>query len=166
MNNNGTYNKNKKGGFAPKNGGFRGGKTKEEYEAEKAAQIAKQSKSLDIIESVAQYLDNFLAKGEGYKVSMKEVLTYLNTDCGYSVEDTKVISQFNYILMDLANARKNPKISGDRLNIRVLYIEERFKTSFKSELHKKAENIIDTYTNLFYWDAKADGENYNTLEKE
>ena len=80
---------------------------------------------------------------------MKEVLSYLNNDKGYSVDDTKVVSQMNYIMMDLANARKNKNVSGDRLNIRVMYIQERFKTSFKKELHDRIVKIIETYNTLF-----------------
>lgn len=159
MKNNGT----KKFG---NNDNFRPRKSKEEYEAEKAAQIAKQTKSLEIIDAVAEYLDNFLTKGEGFRVSMKDLLTYLNTEKGFSADDTKVTSQFNYLMTELANSRKNTRISGDRLNIRVMYIEERFKTSFKSELHDKVREIINTHTTLFAWDDSATAENYNTLEKE
>ena len=138
-------------------------KSKEEYEAEKAKQIAMQKVSLEIIDAAAAYLDNFLKSGNGYKVTMREILTHLNDDRGYKIDQTKVISQFNYLLMDLANARKNTHISGDRLNIRVIYIEERLKTSFKSELHDICRDIVKKYDTLFHWNDESTGEGYKTL---
>ena len=159
--NNNNYGATKKKGFTP------GRKSKEEYEADRAKQIAKQTHSLEIIDQAAWFMNEFLKNSENYKITMKEVLNFLNNEKGYEPDDTKVISQFNYIMMDLANARKNPRVSGDRINIRVLYLEERLKTSFKSELHERALEIVEKYTNLFGWDKTGTGESYQTLtEKE
>lgn len=138
-------------------------KSKEEYEAEKAKQIALQSVSLNIIDDSAKFMNDFLKNGTGYKITMREILSYLNDTCGYDIDQTKVISQFNYLMMDLANARKNTHISGDRLNIRVLYIEERMKTSFKKELHDRAREIVKKYDTLFHWNDESTGDNYTTL---
>ena len=162
MNNNGTTNtkKNFKNNSRPR-------KSPEEYEAEKKAQLERQSKNLDMIEDVASILDEFLTKGEGYKITMKDVLTIMTDTKGHAAEDTKPISQFSYILLDLANARKNTKISGDRLNIRVMYIEERLKTSYKSELHPRIIDMIKKYSTLFKWDEGSNGEDYTAItEKE
>lgn len=145
-----------------KNGGNR--RSKEEYEARKAAQLEQQGKNLDVIEDIAKYLDNWL-QGEksANRITMKDILTMLNDEKGYSVDDTKAVSQYSYMLMELANARNNKYVSGDRINIRIMYIEERMKTSFKRELHDRAIGIVDTYTTLFYWDDQANAESYNVL---
>lgn len=145
-----------------KNGGNR--RNKEEYEARKAAQLEQQGKNLDVIEDIAKYLDNWL-QGEksANRITMKDILTMLNDEKGYSVDDTKAVSQYSYMLMELANARNNKYVSGDRINIRIMYIEERMKTSFKRELHDRAIGIVDTYTTLFYWDDQANAESYNVL---
>lgn len=145
-----------------KNGGNR--RSKEEYEARKAAQLEQQGKNLDVIEDIAKYLDTWL-QGEktANRITMKDILTMLNDEKGYSVDETKAVSQYSYMLMELANARNNKYVSGDRINIRIMYIEERMKTSFKRELHDRAIGIVDTYTTLFYWDDQANAEGYNVL---
>ena len=111
-----------------KNGGNR--RSKEEYEARKAAQLEQQGKNLDVIEDIAKYLDTWL-KGEksANRITMKDILTMLNDEKGYSVDETKAVSQYSYMLMELANARNNKYVSADRINIRIMYIEERMKTS-------------------------------------
>ena len=145
-----------------KNGGNR--RNKEEYEARKAAQLEQQNKNLDVIADIAKYLNEWLMdEKKSNRITMKDILTMLNDEKGYSVDETKAVSQYSYMLMELANARNNKYISGDRINIRIMYIEERLKTSFKRELHDRAIGIVDTYTELFYWDDQANAESYNVL---
>ena len=145
-----------------KNGGNR--RNKEEYEARKAAQLEQQNKNLDVIADIAKYLNEWLMdENKSNRITMKDILTMLNDEKGYSVDETKAVSQYSYMLMELANARNNKYISGDRINIRIMYIEERLKTSFKRELHDRAIGIVDTYTELFYWDDQANAESYNVL---
>lgn len=147
----------------PNNNGNR--RTKEEYEAIKAAQIAQQSKNLDVIEDIAAYLDSWLrcTEKQTNRITMKQILSELNDVKGYSADDTKAVSQYSYLLMELANACNNKYVSGNRLNIRIMYIEERLKTSFKKELHDRAVAIVDKYNALFYWDEQANAEGYNVL---
>lgn len=158
--NNGANNKKKFSGN--KNYALR--KSKEEYEAEKAEKLARQGKNLDMIEAIASYLNTAIGSAEVTHITMRDVLTDLCENKGYAQDDTKAISQFSYIMVELANARKNDRISGDRKNIRVMYIEERLKTSFKRELHERIANLIKTYNVLFQWDDEATAEDYNTLE--
>lgn len=153
-NTNDKRNFNNKGGFNKK--------SKEEYEAQKAEQIARQTKNLDVIEEICSYLDEMLKNGTTH-TTMKEVLNHLNNEKGFTADETKSVSQYSYLLMELANARGNKYISGDRTNIRIMYIEERFKTSFKKELHERAIGIVDKFTTLFAWDEKANADNYNVL---
>ncbi len=127
--------------------------------AKKQEIIAKQKKNLDMIEAVAEYLNNIVATPEvttdnaasAQKITMKEILDYLVNIKGFAQDDTKAVSQFNYIMMDLANAQKSGFISGNRINIRILYIQERLKTSFKKELHSTIDKIMEDYSNLFLW---------------
>lgn len=119
--------------------------------------IEKQNKSLDMIEAVAEFLNSAVANTELadsntiQKLTMKEILTYLVNDKGFAQDDTKTVSQYNYLMMDLANAQRSGYISGNRINIRILYIQERLKTSFKKELHSRVDKIMETYANLFMW---------------
>lgn len=139
-------------------------RTKEEYEAIKAAQLALQSKNLDVIESIAEFLDQWLqSEKKSNRITMKEILNELNNVKGFSADDTKAVSQYSYLLMELANARNNKYVSGDRINIRIIYIEERMKTSFKKELHDRAIDIVDKYNTLFLWDEQSNAEEYQVL---
>ena len=139
-------------------------RTKEEYEAIKAAQLTLQSKNLDVIESIAEFLDQWLqSEKKSNRITMKEILNELNNVKGYSADDTKAVSQYSYLLMELANARNNKYVSGDRINIRIMYIEERMKTSFKKELHDRAIDIVDKYNTLFFWDEQSNAEEYQVL---
>ena len=127
--------------------------------------IAKQNANLDMIEAVAEYLDNDIANTDIsntsniQKITMKEILNYLVNDKGFAQDDTKTVSQFNYIMMDLANAQRSGYVSGDRINIRILYIQERLKTSFKKELHNRIDNIMESYRHLFQWNDDNKSEN-------
>ena len=139
-------------------------RTKEEYEAIKAAQLALQGKNLDVIESIAEFLDQWLqSEKKSNRITMKEILNELNNVKGFSADDTKAVSQYSYLLMELANARNNKYVSGDRINLRIMYIEERMKTSFKKELHDRAIDIVDKYNTLFFWDEQSNAEDYKVL---
>lgn len=139
-------------------------RTKEEYEAIKATQLALQGKNLDVIESIAEFLDQWLqSEKKSNRITMKEILNELNNVKGFSADDTKAVSQYSYLLMELANARNNKYVSGDRINIRIMYIEERMKTSFKKELHDRAIDIVDKYNTLFFWDEQSNAEEYQVL---
>ena len=139
-------------------------RTKEEYEAIKATQLALQGKNLYVIESIAEFLDQWLqSEKKSNRITMKEILNELNNVKGFSADDTKAVSQYSYLLMELANARNNKYVSGDRINIRIMYIEERMKTSFKKELHDRAIDIVDKYNTLFFWDEQSNAEEYQVL---
>ena len=139
-------------------------RTKEEYEAIKATQLALQGKNLDVIESIAEFLNQWLlSEKKSNRITMKEILNELNNVRGFSADDTKAVSQYSYLLMELANARNNKYVSGDRINIRIMYIEERMKTSFKKELHDRAIDIVDKYNTLFFWDEQSNAEEYQVL---
>lgn len=139
-------------------------RTKEEYDAIKATQLALQGKNLDVIESIAEFLDQWLqSEKKSNRITMKEILNELNNVKGFSADDTKAVSQYSYLLMELANARNNKYVSGDRINIRIMYIEERMKTSFKKELHDRAIDIVDKYNTLFFWDEQSNAEEYQVL---
>ena len=147
---------------------FRAPMSQEEFEAKKAEYIAIQKHNLEMIAITAEFLNDFLtiepnSRGK-YKVSMPDVLNNLE-EKGFDKKETKAISQFNYLMLDLANAYANKYISNDRVNIRVVYIEERLKTSFKKELHDFiVQEIINKYNVLFYWHESATGENYEPIE--
>lgn len=123
-------------------------KSKEELEADQEVYLAHQRQNLKVLEDISAFLDNFLKTSTFYRVNMKEILTHLS-DNGYNVEDTKAVSQLNYLLMDLTNARKNRNIDEHRLDIRVIYIKERFQTYFKSEFHEQIDKMFSTYDTLF-----------------
>lgn len=149
---------NKKNFNNRKNGNFNKNNNRNNSQNVKKQEILeKQNKNLDMIEAAAEYLNNMIANTELSdantltKITMKEILNYLINDKGFAQEDTKTVSQFNYILMDLANAQRSGYITGNRINIRILYVQERLKTSFKKELHARIDKIMETYYHLFYW---------------
>lgn len=122
-----------------------------EYMAKKAEIIAKQRTNLDMISKVSSYLDNLIVNATAdTKIAMKQIIEYLDT-CGFTKDDTKVISQYNYLLMDLANAQICNYIKGNKINIRILYIQERLKSSYKKELSDDIDKLLGKYKNLFNW---------------
>lgn len=122
-----------------------------EYMAKKAEIIAKQKINLDMINKVSAYLDNCVVNATAdTKIAMKQIIEYLDT-CGFTKDDTKVISQYNYLLMDLANAQICNYINGNKINIRILYIQERLKSSYKKELNGDIDKLLGRYKNLFNW---------------
>ncbi len=139
-----------------KNGNFNKNNRNNSQNIKKQEVLEKQNKNLDMIEAVAEYLDNIIANtgvadaNTLQKITMKEILNYLTTE-GFAQDDTKTVSQFNYTMMDLANAQRSGYITGNRINIRILYIQERLKTSFKKELHARIDKIMETYYHLFLW---------------
>ncbi len=139
-----------------KNGNFNKNNRNNSQNIKKQEVLEKQNKNLDMIEAVAEYLDNIIANtgvadaNTLQKITMKEILNYHTTE-GFAQDDTKTVSQFNYTMMDLANAQRSGYITGNRINIRILYIQERLKTSFKKELHARIDKIMETYYHLFLW---------------
>ncbi len=122
-----------------------------DYMAKKAEIIAKQKINLGMIDKVSAYLDKVVATATAdTKIAMKQIIEYLDT-CGFTKDDTKVISQYNYLLMDLANAQICDYIKGNKINIRILYIQERLKSSYKKELNTAIDTLLGTYTHLFNW---------------
>lgn len=139
--------------------------TDEEYAAHKAQLIEKQTKSLDIINDTCTFLEKAIADTNVHRVSMKDVLAYLNGEKNYTANETKAISKTNDILIELANARMNRYIADDRNNIRVLYVHERMKTSFKKELHDRIDQLLKDHPVLLKW-SDTTGENYKTVMEE
>ena len=139
-----------------KNGNFNRNNKNNPQNAKKQEIFKQQNRNLDIIESVAEYLDNLVAtnvsEGEdNQRITMKEILNYLTTDKGFAQDETKAVSQINYTMMDLANAQRSGYINGNRINIRILYIQERMKTSFRRELYNRIDKIMESYYHLFHW---------------
>ena len=146
-----------------KNGNFNRNNKNNPQNAKKQEILKQQNRNLDMIESVAEYLDNLVATNvseeEGnQRITMKEILNYLTTDKGFAQDETKSVSQINYTMMDLANAQRSGYINGNRINIRILYIQERMKTSFRRELYNRIDKIMESYYHLFYWNEDNDNE--------
>lgn len=139
--------------------------TDEEYAARKAQLLEKQTKSLDVINDACAFLEKAIADPAIHRVSMKDVLGYLNGEKNYTADETKSISKINDVLIELANARMNRYIADDRNNIRVLYVHERMKTSFKKELHDRIDQLLKDYPVLLKW-SDTTGENYKTVMEE
>lgn len=142
-NNNGNYKKN----YNNKNNN----NNSSEYMAKKAEIISRQKINLDMIDKVAAYLDGVVKNATPEtKIAMKQIIEHLDT-CGFTKDDTKVVSQYNYLLMDLANAQICNYINGNKVNIRILYIQERLKSSYKKELNNDIDRLLGKYKNLFNW---------------
>jgi len=120
-----------------------------DYVAKKAETAAKQTESMKIIETAANYFDSMIKENtvDG-KFKMQDFISYMN-ECGYSAESLKFISQLNYIMLDLANAQINNRISDYGKEIRVRYLVERLLTVFYA-VKDKVEKLVETYDSLFY----------------
>ena len=161
--NNGNNNRKNFNNNNRKNGNFNRNNKNNPQNAKKQEILKQQNRNLDMIESVAEYLDNLVATNvseeEGnQRITMKEILNYLTTDKGFAQDETKSVSQINYTMMDLANAQRSGYINGNRINIRILYIQERMKTSFRRELYNRIDKIMESYYHLFHWNEDNDNE--------
>ena len=161
--NNGNNNRKNFNNNNRKNGNFNRNNKNNPQNAKKQEILKQQNRNLDMIESVAEYLDNLVATNiseeEGnQRITMKEILNYLTTDKGFARDETKSVSQINYTMMDLANAQRSGYINGNRINIRILYIQERMKTSFRRELYNRIDKIMESYYHLFHWNEDDDNE--------
>ena len=151
--------------------GNRGNKpNKADFAAKREEIIKKQKANLEMINDVADYLNTWVGHtSETFtdKMSMKEIISYLSDVKNYPTESTKVISQYNYLLMDLANAQHSKYIDGNRIAIRVIYIDERLKTTFRKELHSDIDDMFEKYSNLFFYkyDEECDAESSENVEE-
>lgn len=158
-------NNNRKNFNNRKNGNFnKNNRNNSQNNVKRQEVLDRQNKSLDMIEAVAGYLDSIIANtgmadtNTIQKITMKDILNYLTTEKGFAQDDTKTVSQINYTLMDLANAQRSGYITGNRINIRILYIQERMKTSFRKELYTRIDKIMESYYNLFLWNEEGSNE--------
>lgn len=122
----------------------------EKFESQHQAILDAQKQSLKIIAETASFLDNSLKNEAEYKVSMRDIINNLIKN-GYAVNDAKALTQHNYLLLDLAKARRNRYISIESINLRIAYIQDRLKSMFRIELHNQILDLIKTNNTLFAW---------------
>ena len=119
--------------------------------------LDRQSHNLEVIAAVEEYLSQRVkdawdmmsvdrANGEPnprpVRVKMQDVITAL--DPTYVAEDTIPVSQYTQILIELANAQMNTRISTERISLRIEYFYERLCTVFTDRsLDKTLVDLVD-----------------------
>lgn len=129
----------------------------EQKAARRAEILKRQSSNLDVIEAVEKYLSNKVTDAwekinadtnpdskpfRPERINMQNVNDYL-TEIGFTTDDRIPVIQFTQILIELANAQMNTRISTDRINIRIDYYAERLQTVFTDRsLNERLENLL------------------------
>lgn len=109
----------------------------------------RQVTELEIIDAASYFLNEYVNnEHRDNKFNVNEVKDYL-VSAGYEFDQFKFVNQILYLLIDLANARRNKFIDDTRIAIRWLYIKERLDTMFMPSLHYKVWEIMSSYTNLY-----------------
>lgn len=119
--------------------------------------LERQNHNLEVIAAVEQYLSDRVKaawdmmsadRAEGSiiprpeRIKMQDVIAAL--DPTYVAEDTIPVSQYTQILIELANAQINTRISTDRIALRVEYFYERLCTVFTDKsLDATISNLVD-----------------------
>ncbi len=124
----------------------------EKPETQYKAILDAQQQSLDVIDDAASFLDNLLKTDSSHKVTMRDIVSHLIKN-GYIINEAKAAAQYNYLMLDLAKARKNKYITVEQINLRIAYIQDRLKSTFRPELHDRILEMIKTNDTLFAWNA-------------
>lgn len=128
----------------------------------------RQVTELEIIDAASYFLDEYVNNGHREnKFNINEIKDYL-VSAGYEFDQFKFVNQILYLLIDLANARRNKFIDDTRIAIRWLYIKERLDTMFMPSLHYRILEMMSSYTNLYgnHEDESTDESSDNINEKE
>ena len=119
--------------------------------------LERQNHNLEVIAAVEQYLSDRVKAAwdmmnvdrekdapipRPERIKMQDVIAAL--DPTYVAEDTIPVSQYTQILIELANAQINTRISTDRIALRVEYFYERLCTVFTDKsLDATISNLVD-----------------------
>lgn len=109
-----------------------------------------QQQTLDVIDEAVSFLNNILLTDASRKVTMRDIVSHLIKN-GYIINEAKAVAQYNYLILDLAKARKNKYITAEQINLRIAYIQDRLKSTFRAELHDQILEMIRTNSMLFAW---------------
>lgn len=149
-------NKGNNGGKYKNNNPFN--KAVDDMKAAKRKEILeRQTHNLEVIAAVEEYLSQRVkdawdmmcvdrANGEPdprpERVKMQDVIAAL--DPTYVAEDTIPVSQYTQILIELANAQMNTRISTGRISLRIEYFYERLCTVFTDRsLDKTISDLVN-----------------------
>lgn len=133
-------------------------KAADDMKAAKRKEILdRQSHNLEVIAAVEEYLSQRVKdawdmmcvdRADGKpnprpeRVKMQDVIAAL--DPTYVAEDTIPVSQYTQILIELANAQMNTRISTGRISLRIEYFYERLCTVFTDKsLDKIISDLVD-----------------------
>ena len=126
---------------------------REENEIRKQEAIKEQSARFDLLQSAAEYLNIYLTAGSNPDIKrinyMERLITHLENS-GFLESDIRHNMNQMRPLVDLLWARKDCTfMTQDRLNIRIDYILEMYRTMSMRSLHFRIDNIISSAKELF-----------------
>ena len=122
--------------------------TREMNEEKKKEILAKQTMKLEIIDHIADFLEDKIKNSE--QIYIQSAIDYV-VQMGYDLEEAKKVSTIIHCMMDLswANKKFNTPESRNRIQIRIDYIKEILFTMCRPELHDMVQEIVDKHTVLF-----------------
>lgn len=126
---------------------------REENEIRKQEAIKEQSARFDLLQSAAEYLNIYLTAGSNPDIKrinyMERLIAHLENS-GFLESDIRHNMNQMRPLVDLLWARKDCTfMTQDRLNIRIDYILEMYRTMSMRSLHFRIDNIVSSAKELF-----------------
>ena len=126
---------------------------KEENELRKQEAIKEQSARFDLLQAAAEYLNICLTAGSNPDIKrinyMERLVAHLENS-GFVESDIRHNMNQMRPLVDLLWARKDCTfMTQDRLNIRIEYILEMYRTMSMRSLHFRIDNIVSSAKELF-----------------
>ena len=125
-------------------------KVSREMKEEKTKEIiAKQTMKLEIINHIADYLEDKVKNNDpNEKVYIQSAIQYVE-EKGYAIEEIKKVSTIIHCMMDLSWADRKFDKDSDKIKIRIAYIKEILSTMCRPELHDKIQEMIIYHPALF-----------------
>ena len=126
---------------------------REENEIRKQEAIKEQSARFDLLQAAAEYLNIYLTAGSNPDIKrinyMERLIAHLENS-GFLESDIRHNMNQMRPLVDLLWARKDCTfMTQDRLNIRIDYILEMYRTMSMRSLHFRIDNIVSAAKELF-----------------
>lgn len=126
---------------------------REENEIRKQEAIKEQSARFDLLQAAAEYLNIYLTAGSNPDIKrinyMERLIAHLENS-GFLESDIRHNMNQMRPLVDLLWARKDCTfMTQDRLNIRIDYILEMYRTMSMRSLHFRIDNIVSSAKELF-----------------
>jgi len=125
----------------------------EERKKRNEERAAKQRRDLDSIIAICSYLNDDISsdREEGARVSYKvnDIIDKASKRSNIDADNFKFVSQYSYIIADLAGAHFDTRVTVDQLAIKIRYIADRLYLGFMRSFHDEIGQLLTSNIFLF-----------------